>query len=58
MDVQWRKHSMNMTVVYKSYTNDHKDDGALPGLRACAFQAPLLDLACWSHLWLRAWALV
>lgn len=52
---------MNTTVVYKSYTastNDHKDDGALPGLRARAFQAPLLNLAYWSQLWLGAWALV
>lgn len=54
-------HSMNATVVYQSYTastNNHKDDGALPGLGARAFQAPLLDLACWSQLWLGAWAFV
>lgn len=61
MDVQWGKHNMNATIAYESYTaptDDHKDDGALPGLGARAFQAPLLDLACWSHLWLGVWASV
>lgn len=64
-NVQWRKHgknshSMNRTIIKESSmaSTNNKDGGVLPGLGAHAFQAPLLDRAWWSQLWLRAWPFV